>query len=41
MLVSFFFDLRAAGVPVTLTEFLQLLEGLKARVAWLSAEEFY
>lgn len=41
MLVRFFFDLRAAGVPVAITEFLALLEGLDARVAWLSAEDFY
>ena len=41
MLVRFFTDLRAGGVPVTLTEFLTLLEALEARVAALSAEEFY
>ncbi len=41
MLVKFFFELRAAGVPVSLTELLTLLAGLKARIAWLSAEEFY
>jgi len=41
VLVRFFFELRAAGVPVSLTELLTLLAGLKARVAWLSAEEFY
>jgi hypothetical protein len=41
VLVRFFFDLRAAGVSVALPEFLTLLEGLKARVAWLSAEDFY
>ncbi len=41
MLVRFFFDLRAGGVPVTLSEFLALLEGLDARVATLSAEDFY
>src|SRR6185436_7765733 len=41
MLVKFFFDLRAGGVPATLPEFLTLLEALKQRVAWLSAEEFY
>ena len=41
MLVKFFFALRAAGVPVTLSELLMLLEGLSARVAWLSAEQFY
>ncbi|MFO1426942.1 MAG: VWA domain-containing protein [Steroidobacteraceae bacterium] len=41
MLVRFFFDLRAGGVPVSLTEFLTLLDALKARVAFCSAEEFY
>ncbi|NDE00656.1 MAG: VWA domain-containing protein [Gammaproteobacteria bacterium] len=41
MLVRFFFDLRAAGVPVSLTEFLSLLQALEARVASCSAEEFY
>ena len=41
MLVRFFFDLRAAGVPVSLTEFLSLLQALEARVAWCSAMEFY
>jgi uncharacterized protein len=41
MLVRFFTDLRAGGVPVTLPEFLSLLAALEARVAALSAEEFY
>ena len=41
MLTRFFFDLRAAGVPVGVTEFLTLLEGLKARVVWVSAQDFY
>lgn len=41
MLVGFFFELRASGVPVTVTEFLTLLEALRARVAWVSAQEFY
>ncbi|MGB8327528.1 MAG: VWA domain-containing protein [Steroidobacteraceae bacterium] len=41
MLVRFFFDLRAGGVPVTLGEFLTLLEALERRVAYGSAEEFY
>jgi uncharacterized protein len=38
MLVSFFFELRKSGVPVTLTEFLTLLEGLREHVAWVSAQ---
>ena len=41
MLVRFFFDLRTAGVPVSLTEFLSRLQALEARVASCSAEEFY
>ena len=41
MLVRFFTDLRAGGVPVTLPEFLSLLEGLEARLAALSPEDFY
>ncbi|MBS0579941.1 MAG: VWA domain-containing protein [Proteobacteria bacterium] len=41
MLVQFFFELRAAGVPVSITEFLMLLEGLQARVAQVSAQDFY
>jgi uncharacterized protein with von Willebrand factor type A (vWA) domain len=41
MLVPFFFKLRDFGVPVSITEFLALLEALEARVASASAEEFY
>jgi uncharacterized protein len=41
MLVRFFTDLRAGGVPATLPEFLVLLEGLEARLAELSPEAFY
>jgi uncharacterized protein with von Willebrand factor type A (vWA) domain len=41
MLIRFFTDLRAGGVPVTLPEFLSLLEALEARLAALSPEEFY
>ncbi|MCB1625060.1 MAG: VWA domain-containing protein [Pseudomonadales bacterium] len=41
MLVRFFFQLRTGGVPVSLPEFLTLLEALQLRVAWLSADEFY
>jgi uncharacterized protein with von Willebrand factor type A (vWA) domain len=41
MLVPFFFKLREAGVPVSITEFLMLLEALQARVADPSAEDFY
>jgi uncharacterized protein len=41
MLVRFFFLLRAAGVPVSITELLTLLEALKAGLGDLSAERFY
>jgi uncharacterized protein with von Willebrand factor type A (vWA) domain len=41
MLVNFFFALRKGGVPVTLTEFLLLLEALRERVAEVSAQDFY
>lgn len=41
MLIDFFFELRKGGVPVTLTEFLTLLEGLRQQVAYASAQEFY
>jgi uncharacterized protein with von Willebrand factor type A (vWA) domain len=41
MLVPFFFELRAAGVPVSLTELLSLLEALKEGVAEHSAQDFY
>jgi len=41
VLVRFFTDLRAGGVPVTLPEFLALLEALEARLAALSPEDFY
>jgi uncharacterized protein with von Willebrand factor type A (vWA) domain len=41
MLVRFFGDLRSRGVPVTLPEFLTLLEALDARIAGHSPEEFY
>ena len=41
MLVRFFFLLRSAGVPVSLTELLTLLEALKAGLGDLSAERFY
>jgi uncharacterized protein with von Willebrand factor type A (vWA) domain len=41
MLIPFFFKVREAGVPASITEFLILLEALEARVAESSAEEFY
>jgi uncharacterized protein with von Willebrand factor type A (vWA) domain len=41
MLIRFFYALREAGLPVSLTEFLSLLAALEARIAFCSAEEFY
>jgi uncharacterized protein with von Willebrand factor type A (vWA) domain len=41
VLIRFFYMLREGGVPVSLTEFLSLLEALEARIVGLSAEEFY
>jgi uncharacterized protein with von Willebrand factor type A (vWA) domain len=41
MLVRFFLGLRAEGVPVSITEYLTLLEALERRVASHDAEEFY
>ena len=40
-MTDFFFKLRKAGIPVTLTEFLTLLEALSQRVTAHSIEEFY
>ena len=41
MLVKFFFLLRSAGVPVSILEFLTLLEALAAGIAQASPERFY
>ncbi|MEO7773470.1 MAG: VWA domain-containing protein [Steroidobacteraceae bacterium] len=41
MLVDFFYELRAADLKVTVTEFLSLHEALKQRVAFCSTQEFY
>lgn len=41
MLIPFFYELRDAGLKVSLTEFLMLLEALEKRVAVLSIEDFY
>jgi uncharacterized protein with von Willebrand factor type A (vWA) domain len=41
MLLNFFTDLRAAKVPVTLREYLTLLEGLDRDLAGQSVEQFY
>ena len=41
MLIRFFLMLRAAGVPVSITEFLGLLEALQARLIGPSVDQFY
>ncbi len=41
MLVQFFFELRRAGILVSISEFLVLLAALRARVAQVSAQDFY
>jgi hypothetical protein len=41
MLIRFFHLLRAAGVPVSITEFLALLEALSLRVIGPSVDDFY
>jgi uncharacterized protein len=41
MLIDFFLRLKSAKVPVTLMEFLTLLEALQQRLAFGSVEEFY
>ena len=41
MLLSFFYALRQVGLPVTLREYLVLLEGLRAGVEGMSIEGFY
>ena len=41
MLIDFFLSLKRAKVPVTLQEFLTLLEALERRLVFGSAEEFY
>jgi len=41
MFVTFFHELKSAGLPVTLKEYLALLEGLQADVAGRRVEDFY
>ena len=41
MFVTFFHALKRAGLPVTLKEYLVLLEGLEANVAGRQVEDFY
>ena len=41
MLTDLFYKLRAVQIPVSITEYLTLLEALEARVASLSVDDFY
>jgi uncharacterized protein with von Willebrand factor type A (vWA) domain len=41
MLIDFLFELRKGGLPVSLREFLTLVEGLQRHVAWGSMDDFY
>jgi uncharacterized protein with von Willebrand factor type A (vWA) domain len=41
MLINFFFELKKAGLDVSITEHLTLLEALRRRVAACSIDEFY
>ena len=41
MLFSFFFTLREAGLKVSLSEFLTLLQGLSRHIAIFSLDDFY
>src|SRR5258708_6249818 len=41
MLIDFFYSLRGAKLPVSVKEYLTLLEALKARVIGPSIDEFY
>lgn len=41
MLLKFFYGLRKGGVPVSVTEFLTLLNALKQRLSFASIDDFY
>jgi uncharacterized protein with von Willebrand factor type A (vWA) domain len=41
MLVDFFLQLKQAKVPVTIREYLSLLEALDRQVVWGRVEDFY
>src|SRR5690606_41120403 len=41
MFVTFFHELKSASVPVTLKEYLTLMEALEADLAGRSVEDFY
>lgn len=41
MFINFFYELKAAKVPVTLREYLTLMEAMKMNIAQFSVDEFY
>jgi len=41
MLINFFFALKKARIPVSITELLQLLEVLKSKLVYADVDEFY
>ena len=41
MFVNFFHELKAAGVPVTLREYLTLMEAMEKDLAGRRVEDFY
>ena len=41
MFTGFFHRLREAGIPVSITEYLTLLEGMREHVAGWSVDDFY
>ena len=41
MLINFFLALKKARIPVSITELLHLLEGLKARLVYANIDDFY
>ncbi|MGI9463087.1 MAG: VWA domain-containing protein, partial [Aestuariivirgaceae bacterium] len=41
MFVNFFHELKSAGLPVTLKEYLTLMEAMNADIAGYKVEHFY
>ena len=41
MLISFFQTLKQSGIPVSVKEYLMMLEALQARLAFASVDDFY
>ena len=41
MFVNFFFEVKKAGIPTSLREYLTLLEAMKAKVIEFSIDDFY